>query len=154
MRPKPQPTSPLMTYSLQKKVQFPSKPAPFRKHFSVHITRKGVSFFGNAWALPPSRAFDIPINRGGLHILSAHLMSEMQRGTEITALAPTQTCVFIQHNSTLPRDANSGPESTQWVHITRPAPLKAFLLFSKAYIAQVQWHRSAQHLFLGLSNGS
>lgn len=95
--------------SLQNKVQFTSKPSPFRKRFSIHLTRKGVSFFGNTWALPLSRAFNIPFNRGALHILSAHLPSETQHGMEIAALAQTQTSVFIQHNSTLHRDANLGP---------------------------------------------
>lgn len=103
---------PLMPYasnSLQKKVPFIPKSAPFRKHFSICWTRKGISFFGNTWALPLSGAFNIPFNRGVLHILSAHLPSETQDGTEITALAPTQTSVFIQHNSTLHRDTNLDP---------------------------------------------
>lgn len=138
MRPRPQPISPLMTVyrsrprrGLQKKVQLPSRSAPFRKHFSIHLTRKGVSFSGNFWALPLSRAFNIPFNRGVLHILSAHLPSQMKHGTEITALALTQICVFIQHNSTLPRDANSGPRINRVSSHYQACTIKSFPTFQQ-----------------------
>lgn len=119
------------------------------KHFSILLTRKGVSFFGNTWALPLSRVFNIPFNRRVLHILSAHLPSEMQHGTEITALAQTQTSVDTAQFNTAQRCWFRSQNRYSRVHVTRPAPL-SFLTFQQDYMAQVQCRRSAQLFFLGL----
>lgn len=54
------PLTPHTRKNLQK-TEFASKPAPSRKCFSTHLTRKGVfSFFGNTWALPLSKLSTAP----------------------------------------------------------------------------------------------
>lgn len=140
------------TRGLQKKVPFPSKPAPFRKFFSIRLPRKDVSFFGNAWLFlraglsTSPLTEDLPYSKCTSTEWNVVWLSNRCTGTK------PNFCVYTAQFNTAPR--RWGPRINT-AEFTLPGlqPL-SFLTFQQGSTAQVQHHRSAQLLFLGLSTWS
>lgn len=144
--------------NLQNKREFTSKPAPSRKHFSAHLTRKGVfSFFGNTWALLLSKAFNTLIVEYFIsplcnifHTLGAHLAHERQQSPAVPVLAPAPLPVLLQNNSTLHRDTNLDPRIDSAEFTLPGLHHEAFFLFSKAALLRfnvTQVHRVSSGVY-------